>query len=266
MQFVLGISIGVLISLLAWRVGALSSSGAVAAAISGGLIFGIGHWPWAALLLTFFVSSSALSKLFRSRKVGSSEKFAKGNQRDWAQVLANDGVGVMLVLVLIFRPDRSWIWIAYAGAMAAVNADTWATELGVLSPKPPRLITNGQVVEAGTSGGISLMGTLASLAGAALIGAVAAASFPRERILFPIAAATLGGVCGSLFDSLLGATGQAIYNCPVCQKETESHPLHSCGAETVQIRGWSWLDNDLVNFLASVVGAVIAVGVWGWLR
>jgi uncharacterized membrane protein len=65
-----------------------------------------------------------------------------------------------------------------------------------------------------------------------------------------------------LFDSLLGATIQAIYYCPLCHKETERHPLHTCGTSTSQRRGWYWLNNDLVNFLASVVGAGSALGVW----
>jgi uncharacterized membrane protein len=65
-----------------------------------------------------------------------------------------------------------------------------------------------------------------------------------------------------LFDSWLGATVQAIYHCPSCQKETERHPTHTCGAETSHLRGRLWLTNDVVNFLASLVGALVSVGLW----
>ena len=75
-------------------------------------------------------------------------------------------------------------------------------------------------------------------------------------------AATAGGVGGSLFDSLLGATAQAIYWCDRCGKETERR-VHGCGTETRQVRGTRWLGNDVVNFLASVVGALVAAGI-GW--
>jgi uncharacterized protein (TIGR00297 family) len=262
MQIIIGIFLGVLISLLAWKARSLSNSGASAAAVTGGLIFGLGGLPWAVLLLTFFISSSVLSRAFRSRKTDLSEKFSKGSQRDWGQVLANGGLGTLLVILFFLTLDGTLFWIAYAGAMAAVNADTWATELGVLNPHRPRRITDGQPVDPGTSGAISLYGTLATTAGAAFIG-LAGAAFSLADGRFPIIlAATLGGVCGSLFDSLLGATVQAIYHCPQCDKETERHPIHTCGTETTHFRGWRWLNNDLVNFLASVVGATIAVILW----
>jgi uncharacterized membrane protein len=67
---------------------------------------------------------------------------------------------------------------------------------------------------------------------------------------------------GSLFDSLLGATVQAIYFCPKDQKETERQPLHTCGTETVHLRGWEWLNNDWVNFGCGAMGAVLAVGMF----
>jgi uncharacterized membrane protein len=73
----------------------------------------------------------------------------------------------------------------------------------------------------------------------------------------------LAGLAGSFFDSLLGATKQAIYWCPFCQKETERFPTHLCGTGTVYYRGWRWLDNDWVNFLASLAGALVAVCLWG---
>jgi uncharacterized protein (TIGR00297 family) len=262
MQIFIGILLGILVSLVAWRLGSLSSSGAWGAAITGGLIFGLGGVPWAALLLAFFISSSALSKAFKRRKRAVSEKFAKGSQRDWGQVLANGGLGTLLVIAFALFPEQPIFWFAYAGAMATVNADTWATELGVLNPRRPRLITNGQPVEPGISGGISLYGTLATIGGAALIGLVAAAFSPVGARLPLVLAATLGGTCGSLFDSLLGATVQAIYHCPQCDKETERHPTHTCGTATTHFRGWRWLNNDLVNLLASLVGALIAIGLW----
>ncbi len=265
MSLIIGFLLGILIGFLAWRANALSPSGAVAAAASGGLIFGLGGLPWAVLLLAFFISSSGLSRAFASRKAALSEKFSKGSRRDWGQVLANGGLGSLLALALAAFPGQAWPWVAFAGAMAAVNADTWATELGVLSRQPPRLITSGKQVERGTSGGISLFGTLAALGGALLI-ALAAAAFPIVPApLALLVSAILGGLIGSLFDSFLGATVQAIYYCPRCQKETERHPEHLCGTPTEKIRGWSWLNNDWVNFACSLVGAGVCLLAWSLL-
>ena len=261
LQFLVGLCLGIAIAFLAWKARSLSLSGALAAALTGGLIFGLGGLPWAILLLTFFISSSALSRLFENRKRAVSEKFSKGNQRDWGQVFANGGLGTLLVILSVLRMDSSWPWLAYVGAIAAVNADTWATELGVFSPQAPRLITNGAQVERGTSGAISLWGSLASLAGAVLIGLVALLVRPTSGWTI-IAAAAAGGMAGSFFDSYLGATVQAIYFCPVCRKETERHPQHLCGNKTTLVRGWVWLNNDLVNLACSLIGASIAGLFW----
>ena len=257
-----GLFLGAAVAGLAWRVGALSRSGAVAAAVSGGLIFGLGGLPWAALLLAFFISSSALSRAFARRKAAVAEKFSKGSQRDWGQVLANGGLGALLVILHALLPAQAWVWAAFVGAMAAVNADTWATELGVLSRSEPRSITSGKVVERGASGGVSLFGYLAALAGALLIGGIAGLFASRPDMPALVLAAVTGGLAGSSFDSFLGATVQAIYCCPACKKETERHPRHTCGTETALLRGWPWLNNDLVNFACSLVGAAVGVLVW----
>jgi uncharacterized protein (TIGR00297 family) len=261
LQLLIGFSLGIAIAFLAWKSRSLSPSGALAAALTGGLIFGLGGLRWAVLLLTFFISSSALSGLFEHRKRGVSEKFSKGSQRDWGQVLANGSLGALLVILQFLLAGSSWPWLAYVGAMAAVNADTWATELGVFSPRAPRLITTGAQVEPGTSGAISLWGSFASLAGALVIG-IAALLVRPELGWLTIAAAVAGGLAGSIFDSYLGATIQAIYFCPVCQKETERYPYHTCGSSTTLARGWNWLNNDLVNLACSLVGALIAGLFW----
>ncbi len=261
-QLLIGFACGALIAILAWRVGALSRSGTWAATITGGLIFGSGGLAWAALLLTFFISSSVLSRLFAERKAAVNEKFSKGSRRDWGQVFANGGLGALLAVVYLLAGHQNWIWFAFVGAMAAVNADTWATELGILNPTLPRLIINGKTVEKGTSGAISRLGTLSALAGAALIGGVAALFSLGTGALGVIFIAGLSGLAGSLFDSLLGATVQAIYYCPACQKETERHPLHTCGTQTVWVKGWVWMNNDLVNVACSLAGALSAIGLW----
>ena len=262
-QLIVGLSLGALVGLLAWRLGSLSSSGAWAAALTGGLTFGLGGFRWAVLLLAFFITSSAWSRAFARRKAGLEAKYAKGSQRDWGQVMANGGLGALLAVLSALLPGDAWAWLAFGGAMAAVNADTWATELGIFNPLPPRLITTGGTVERGTSGGVTLFGYLAALGGSALIGALAAflggdiRSAPTTAL-----AIILAGLAGSTFDSLLGATVQAIYFCPQCQKETERHPVHGCGTRTTLQRGWRWLDNDWVNFFCSLVGALAALGIW----
>jgi len=270
MQLIRGLFLGAVISFLARRAGALSPSGAWAAAVTGGLIFGLGGLRWAVLLLVFFFTSSALSRLFGRRKRALEENFAKGSQRDAAQVLANGGLAALLATLQALQPNLPFWWLAFAGSLAAVNADTWATELGVFSPQAPLLITNGRLVARGASGGISALGYLAAAAGAGLIAALAAWLAPGSiQNLSPIslgACVCLAGLAGTTLDSLLGATLQAIYRCPACQKETERHPTHACGAHTIQVRGWRWMNNDMVNGLAALMGAVAAVLLGTFLR
>lgn len=257
MQLFLGFILAIIIALLACKAHSLNKSGALAAAFTGTVIFGIGGWQWAILLLTFFITSSALSRAFKKRKQGLDEKFSKGHERDAGQVFGNGGMAAFFAALHFFFPESIIPWVGFAASLAAVNADTWATELGVLNPNPPRMITNlNKIVEKGTSGGISLIGTFASLAGSALIAFLASLLTDNWSLFLLI---TFSGLAGSLFDSLLGATVQAMYYCPTEKKETEKHPLHTCGTETVHIRGWKWLDNDWVNFACGAFGVVVAM-------
>jgi uncharacterized protein (TIGR00297 family) len=259
LQLILGFLCAGIIALAAWRARSLSRSGAWGALLEGTIIFGLGGWRWAVLLLAFFVSSSALTHAFARRKAALNEKFDKGGRRDIAQVLANGGIASICVGLHFFFPQASWTWVAFAASLAAVNADTWATELGVLNPSLPRLVTSWKPVERGTSGGISVYGTLAAIAGAVLIAILAGLVRPSGSFWTVTGVAILGGFLGSLVDSLLGATVQAVYYCPQCKKETEKHPLHTCGTKTIRIRGWKWLNNDLVNLGCALTGALV-----GW--
>ncbi|NTV38224.1 MAG: DUF92 domain-containing protein, partial [Anaerolineales bacterium] len=130
-QFVTGLALALIISTLAFRAHSLSKSGMFAAAFTGTIIFGIGGWQWAILLLTFFITSSALSRAFTTRKTGLNEKFSKGHERDAGQVYGNGGIATAFAALHYFFPNDIWPWLGFAASLAAVNADTWATELGV---------------------------------------------------------------------------------------------------------------------------------------
>ena len=244
---------GFIVSLALWR-GSLARSGAVSAMIVGILTFGFGGWRWGMLLGIFFISSSLLSHFKEDEKRIVAEKFDKGHQRDSGQVIANGGLGSLVAILNFVTPSPIWAAL-FVGIMATVTADTWATELGTLSKQPPRLVTNGRVVEVGTSGGITLLGTMVSASGGLLIGLVATL---LGLLSAPVAIGAISGLIGSLFDSLLGATVQQVYYCDKCRKETE-RKHHKCGYETRPLRGWSWLNNDLVNFFASFVGGGTAI-------
>ncbi len=269
-----GIVIGLISStFIAWfahRRGALSISGALGAILVGTVTFGFGGWSWGLVLIAFFALSTVLSRYRQADKRGLTEKFAKGGRRDVGQVLANGGLVAFIALLHSFYPIPL-LFCAFLGSMATVNADTWGTEVGVLSREPPRLITTGRRVPTGTSGGVTVLGTAASTLGALVIGVVAYIVTYVEalhsagdalQLSWIIPVTLFSGLLGSLFDSLLGATVQGIFYCARCQVETEKE-LHGCGLRTSQVRGWRWLNNDMVNFLSSLWGALVAMALWG---
>ncbi|MBV9647132.1 MAG: DUF92 domain-containing protein [Candidatus Eremiobacteraeota bacterium] len=240
---------------VALRAGTLTAGGALAAFFVGALTFGALGPPGAFVLIAFFVTSVLLSRLGRSRKRGSGD-IAKAGPRDGAQVLANGGIATVCALLTLTGEAR--YAVAFAGAFAAANADTWGTELGMLARATPRSILTFRPVAPGISGGVTLVGTVAEVLGAGLIAAVAALS--GVAAAWPIFA---GGVAGALIDSVLGASLQSLRWCPQCHRVCETDP-HRCGANTTLVRGASWIGNDAVNTAATAVGALVAFALVRW--
>jgi uncharacterized protein (TIGR00297 family) len=258
MQLSVGFLLAAAISVSAYAARQLTRDGALAATAVGTLVYGFGGWRWAATLLAFFASSSLLGRLVQTTGRQPAGRYAKGARRDAGQVLGNGSVAAGMAVLFYFFPEAPWTWLAFGGAVAAVNADTWATELGILSAGEPRLITSlARRVRPGTSGGISLMGTAAAGAGAALIATLVMLWAPNEDMA-PWIPAFAGGLLGAMLDSFLGATVQGQYTCPDDGMETEQYPVHQCGAQTVHSRGWRWLNNDRVNLFCAMAGAVVA--------
>lgn len=258
-QFSIGLLLAGLISFVAFRLQLLSRSGAIAALTLGTVIFGLGGLRWAIVLMVFFLTSSGLSRLLRRRKQDAEGHYSKSATRDAWQVAANGGIAGVFVLLHLLFSQSAWPWLGFCAALAAANADTWATEIGALSRNQPRLITTMKPAEAGTSGAVSGFGILAAIAGALVIALAGALFDPYaalESVQSVLGAVTLGGVVGCLVDSWLGATVQAVYYCPQCRKETEKTPLHGCGTQTELLRGKPWMNNDLVNLLCTLSGAL----------
>lgn len=241
------------VSILALRFRSLSRSGAIASTIVGTVAVAAG-WSWGILLLAFFLSSTALSRLGADRKAARINAIvAKSGNRDVWQVLANGGLFAVAAIASLVSPAPIWPVIG-VGALAASAADTWSTEIGTLLGGEPRSIVSGARVPAGTSGGISTAGVLASGAGA---GFMALAAW-LAGLAVPVYAVIAGGVAGALADSLLGATIQERRWCEVCRAPTE-RTVHVCGATTTRAGGIAGFDNDAVNFACSCVGALVAL-------
>jgi uncharacterized protein (TIGR00297 family) len=258
--------IGFLISLVvaygAYQRRSLTVGGAGWAVVVGSIVFGYGGGVAGLALLGFFLSSSALSRYRRDDKARlTGGLLEKGDQRDALQVLANGGPAALFSLIYGLTDEPSF-YVAALAALASANADTWATELGLLSPTPPRHLLGFREVPAGTSGAVSRSGLFGSLLGALFIAALTALE-PLPGSLWRGLLVAGAGFGGGLLDSLLGAVVQERRQCLQCGAATEQRH-HDCGGETICIGGLPGLDNDAINALATAGGGGLAALLW-WL-
>jgi uncharacterized protein (TIGR00297 family) len=240
------------IAFVARTVRALSLGGAIAALLVG-TAAAIAGWAWAIVLIVFFVTSSALSHFkHAAREARIGRIVEKGNERDAFQVLANGGVFAAGAVLATATGESAWATAAL-GALAAATADTWATEVGTVAGGSPRSIIAFTPLPPGTSGGLTIVGTLASIVGAAFIVGVGVFMGVGRAP----AAIFVGGVLGSLADSLMGATVQERRWCDGCSEATERR-THYCGAATRVVGGVPGARNDFVNVVCTLVGAAVA--------
>ena len=234
------------VSWVAWRLGALRIGGALAATLVGAAVFAFAGIGAAAVLVLFFVTASALSRLPPS---------GERSARNARQVLANGSVAAVAAAL---SGVGAIAVTAFLGAVAAATADTWATEIGVRWGRRPRSILTLQPRQPGASGAVSLPGTAAALAGALAVGLAGhwwLAGIDGRAGL----AAALAGFGGALVDSLFGAGPQAVYRCDQCGASPQVARHDDCPIVAKRIAGVPGLDNDLVNWIATGTGATLAV-------
>ena len=207
-------------------------------------------------LMTFFVGSVAVDKFKKHYKIKNGkrdiDREKRGDCRDSVQVVANGGVAGICAVLYFFLGNHFFV-VAFVASLAEAFADTAASGIGVTSRRVYDIFRRERC-EQGISGGMSWIGTLASLIAAALVALVALAfgAITLIECLVVTAAAFLGAV----FDSFLGSLLQVKYKCTVCSEivEKEEH----CGAKTAHYRGVKFINNDLVNFLSTAFAACLA--------
>jgi uncharacterized protein (TIGR00297 family) len=261
LNFAIGFLLSLLIGLFAYKRKSLSLSGCIGALIIGTSIYGFGGWKFFFILILFFFSSSFLTKYKYQRKVEIGAAELKAGARNFWQTIGQGGVGALIALLtFLYSHSFSQLTLSFISSIGEANADTWAVEIGVLSKKNPRLITNfKEEVPPGTSGGISLLGEFAALLGASFIAFFGIAiGMVNRNLLLSFFICMLSAFIGEHIDSLLGASIQAVYFCPKCKKETE-RKTHKCGMKSEHLRGISFINNEFVNFMSTGFAAIVCL-------
>jgi len=252
-NIVIGVAAATVVAILSYKIHFLNGGGSALAFLMGSIIFGFGGWAYTLPILGFFLLSSILSKIGKSKKKKLESTYQKSGVRDFHQALANGGVATVIVLIAFFTKIDA-LYYVYIAALAAATADTWGTELGIFSKTNPVLIINFKEVMPGTSGGISIIGSFASLFGSMVIVFIGCIFYKFNFYQFIIV--VLSGFTGSLIDSLIGATVQGQFKCEICGKQTESK-IH-CGDDTTLIHGKYHIDNDFVNIFSISFSSLLA--------
>jgi uncharacterized protein (TIGR00297 family) len=265
-MLLIGFLISIVVAYGAYLRGSLSRGGALGAVGVGTILFGLGDGVAGTALLGFFLSSTALGRIRKGTRAEDDPDggiIEKGSRRDAVQVLANGGPAAAFCLLYGVTGEPA-LYVGALGALAAANADTWATEIGMMLGRTPRHVLTLREVPPGTSGAVTMPGTFGLLLGAlfiALLTFLAPEQGAGSRALMVL----FGGVLGGMADTLLGATVQEVRRCQACGSETEQ-PRHGCGGRTEVVRGLAGIDNDTVNAIATALGGMTAALLWSALR
>ncbi|HEY7079901.1 MAG TPA: DUF92 domain-containing protein [Nitrososphaeraceae archaeon] len=250
------LSVMIALTVVAYRINAIDVSGVIAAVPIGFITLFFGGVTWFLALLSFFLIASYFTKHKYEQKelAGFSEK--NRGARGWASVLANGGLPAFFAIIYHFAANNNLYLFFFSGSLAFALADTIATEVGLLSKSTPRSIISGKPILRGHSGGVTLRGENAALAGTVVIGTICGLFFSIDASQFIVilVACIISGMLSTNLDSALGETLQCKYRCTVCNKYSESRIVH-CDVVTIQHTGLKFVDNNMVNVISSLIGA-----------
>ncbi len=235
----------------------LTQSGAALAVATGALYSHLAGWQLWALLIFFFLSANLITRLRNAFAKEAIRKSKREGPRSAYQVAANSVPALMAAALYAYTKRPVYLIIA-CGVIAAATADTWASEIGILSKRRPVSILTGRPMEKGLSGGVSALGFLATFAASAVVSGLALLLYAPVMATVTPHWAAFGlmlalGVLGSVIDSLLGATVQAKYEAPGSPSLIEEK---TSGALLRLVSGVAWIDNNMVNLLSGLLAGV----------
>jgi uncharacterized protein (TIGR00297 family) len=227
-RLAIGAAVNAVLAGLAYAIRGVDRSGASIGWLLGTLIWGALGWAGWLLLLAFFVIGTGCTKLGYRRKAAAKLAQEKGGRRSARHAIANGGVAALAAVFAAASPYPLVFSLAFAGALATAAADTAGSEIGQLWGRRTFLVTTLRPVPRGTQGAVSVEGTLAGVVASALVALLGAwgGLYPLSGALAVVVAAFLG----SLLESVVGAT----------------------------IERAGLLDNEAVNFLNTLIGALLA--------
>lgn len=253
MAYLIGFILSLLIASIAFYKKSLSLSGFFAAMILGTLIYAWGTHVMFMILMSFFISSSLLTKL------GDSDKEKQG--RNWIQVLANGCSALVFSFLYMMTNETNDTYLLIAVmAISVSNADTWASEIGKLSKKENVSITTFKPISKNESGGVTWLGMSASFLGALWISFIyvlfigTMTQFDVSLLIHAIYI-IIAGFAGSVLDSYLGIWIQEKYQHPSTLDVTENRN-HD---DTYHLlSGIKYINNDMVNLITSILVVIVA--------
>jgi uncharacterized protein (TIGR00297 family) len=199
------LGINVVVSGIALSLRLVRPSGALAGAVLGAVILAFGTVPLYLLLCLFFGVGTLVTRFRKTRKEAMGKAEERGGRRGAENVLANVAVPAFCALVAGLGPNGDVFRLAAAAALATALMDTVGTEIGQAIESPTALLPDFRRVPSGTDGAVSVAGTLAGLAAAAVL---AAAGFATTLLTGRGAVAVVLAAClGTVLESLLGRAG-----------------------------------------------------------
>lgn len=174
--------------------------------------------------------------------------------RNAKQILINGGLGTLCILAYGIT-GQTYLLIVSIVSVGGCFVDSLSSDVGILSSRPPYDPLKRRWVEPGISGGMSVLGTVAAFLGSAVI-AFSLKSYLALSVgkAFLITAVIFGQ---TLVDTILGSWIQVKYRCPVCGVLTEK--VEHCGKSTILAAGISWVDNNMINLLSSIIVTALAL-------
>ena len=217
---------------IAFLEGAVTWPGVVAGCAIGMAVYLGAGWEGWLMLLATFAAAVITSKIGWQRKKALGIEEDREGRRGAGNALANCLVAAAAGIVAITSPYQAAAWLALVTGLTAGAADTVASEIGKAWGRRTFLVVGFRPVPPGTSGAISLEGTIANVVAAIALAALGAALglIPTNAILFVV----IGALAGAFVESALGAT------------------LEKPGI----------LNNDLLNFIGTAVAVAVTLGSW----